>query len=113
MALSGVFVFIAKPSRLVCWLRASLFAIAVSTIYSPILVKAVRIYRIFKAGVKGTQRPRFTSSSVQVIFTGVLIGIQVRYSSHNRQLFKVSLSCFDQNNYYCIGLLINIKVMYK
>lgn len=77
-AFSGVLAFVVKPTWLVCWLRISVFSITVSMIFSPILVKAVRIYRLFRAGRNGKGRPKFTSSSAQIGLTGVLISIQVR-----------------------------------
>jgi cation transport ATPase len=69
--------FMFYPFESICVLRHTGFHIVVCIMYSPLLAKTVRVYRIFKASNQGTGRPRFTSNKVQLIFIGAVISIQV------------------------------------
>ena len=48
-------------------------------IYTPLLVKNIRIYRIFAAGTNGIQKPRFVSTQSQMVFVVIILTIQVGY----------------------------------
>ncbi|KAH9514732.1 hypothetical protein Btru_023450 [Bulinus truncatus] len=51
-------------------------------LYAPLLVKVVRIYRIFQSGQKTTIRPRFVSPQSQLLFTASLITVQGSKGRH-------------------------------
>ena len=70
-------VITAKPTDVTCLLSTLGFGIAIATVYSPLLVKTNRVYRIFAASRHGAERPRFISPKVQVIFSVAIILIQV------------------------------------
>ncbi|CAD5119099.1 DgyrCDS7744 [Dimorphilus gyrociliatus] len=54
-----VLFFITKPSIVTCVINRIGFHMTICTIYSPLFVKTLRVYRIFKAGSKGNKRPSF------------------------------------------------------
>ena len=68
-----VFVFVAPPTWQTC--TTSLFGagISFSLIYAPLMLKLVRIWRIFQSGRKLTRSPRFVDSKSQMIGCTVLI----------------------------------------
>uniref|UniRef100_A0A8C2HPL4 Metabotropic glutamate receptor 3 n=1 Tax=Cyprinus carpio TaxID=7962 RepID=A0A8C2HPL4_CYPCA len=72
------FIFIAKPSPVVCTLRRLGLGTSFAVCYSALLTKTNRIARIF-SGVKegGAQRPRFISPSSQVFICLLLISVQL------------------------------------
>lgn len=72
------FIFIAKPSPIVCTLRRLGLGTSFAVCYSALLTKTNRIARIF-SGVKegGAQRPRFISPSSQVFICLSLISVQL------------------------------------
>ncbi|XP_051952750.1 metabotropic glutamate receptor 3-like isoform X1 [Xyrauchen texanus] len=72
------FIFIAKPSPIVCTLRRLGLGTSFAVCYSALLTKTNRIARIF-SGVKegGAQRPRFISPSSQVFICLALISVQL------------------------------------
>lgn len=83
-----VVVHVAKPdaSKWLCIVRTAGFHIGINMIYAPLLVKNVRIYRIFAAGKKSIRAPRFISTEVQLIFVAFLFFIQVCIGLHLRSL---------------------------
>ena len=66
LAYISIFFFLVKPEKWSCLFSRTGFNISVSLIYSPLMVKTNRIYRIFSAGRRGVKRPGFVSSSVTV-----------------------------------------------
>ncbi len=78
LAYITVFAFLAKPSDSSCLLNRVGFNISVSLIYSPLLVKTNRIYRIFTAGRRGV-KASYIRSSAQLALTGTLVLLQVMY----------------------------------
>ncbi len=72
-----VFAFLARPSDSSCLLNRIGFNVSVSVIYSPLVVKTNRIYRIFRAGKRGVKKSPYISSSSQLALTGILILLQV------------------------------------
>ena len=70
------FFFIAKPSPAICAVRRFGVGFSFSTCFSPILVRTVRIHRIFNAE-PSTKPPKFVSSLSQVFFTVAIISVQV------------------------------------
>ena len=72
------------PSDIVCLLRQAGFHTVVCIMYTPLVAKTIRVYRIFTAGKRGTGRPKFISNKAQIIFISAIILIQVhicRYPS--------------------------------
>ncbi|CAH1780392.1 unnamed protein product [Owenia fusiformis] len=76
LAYMTVFMIISKPESMNCYLSCIGFHISSSLAYAPMVVKTNRVFRIFDGGKK-MNRPRFMSSRWQVIFTAVLILIQI------------------------------------
>lgn len=72
-----VFFMITKPSDVTCHVTRHGFMLSVCLIYSPLVVKSGRIYRIFSAGKKGIRKPLFISSNASLFFTAILFAVQV------------------------------------
>ena len=70
------FFFIAKPSPAICAIRRFGVGFSFSTCFSPILMRIVRIHRIFNRE-PSTKPPKFVSSLSQVFFTVAIISVQV------------------------------------
>ena len=70
------FPFIAKPSPAICAIRRFGIGFSFSICFSPILVRAVRIHRIFNREAS-TKPPRFVSPLSQAVFTLLIILVQV------------------------------------
>ena len=77
VAFLSVISFVARPSLLACTLSRCGFNLSVCLIYSPLLVKTNRIYRIFSAGKKGIKKPGFTGNHWQLFFCAIFIVVQV------------------------------------
>jgi metabotropic glutamate receptor 2/3/metabotropic glutamate receptor 6/7/8 len=73
----SVYPVVAKPTASVCWVQRLSFSITYAVVYSPMLVKSSRIYRIFYSGSAGNRRPKFISTRAQIVFSAVAIMIQV------------------------------------
>ena len=72
------FLFIARPTAAVCGVRRFAIGFCFAISYSALLVRSNRIYRIFNQPVKNKSKPaRFIGSISQVVFTTILISIQV------------------------------------
>ncbi|GFN89549.1 metabotropic glutamate receptor-like [Plakobranchus ocellatus] len=72
-----VILFQVTPDPLVCGALYFLFCLSFALLYCPLLVKAVRIYRIFDSTSKSTRRPKFVSPVSQIAMTGCLVLIQI------------------------------------
>ena len=68
---------IAKPTGVACYFSRIGFHLSFAVAYAPLLVKTSRIYRIFASAKHGTRPPRLISSSSQLMFSAVLILLQV------------------------------------
>ncbi|KAK2142344.1 hypothetical protein LSH36_967g00009 [Paralvinella palmiformis] len=79
--------FITYPDNVSCLLRQSGFHLVVCIVYSPLLTKTSRVYRIFSSGKKGISRPKFISSKAQVFLTTVMILIQVSVANWRSKFF--------------------------
>ncbi|CAB3410303.1 unnamed protein product [Caenorhabditis bovis] len=69
------FVLLSKPGATVCAIKRTGIGFAFSCLYSAMLVKTNRIYRIFNT--RTAQRPKFISPISQVIMTSMLAGVQL------------------------------------
>lgn len=72
-----VICFQSTPTHAMCSTLYYLFCLSFTWLYSPLLVKAIRIYRIFQSGTKGKHRPRFISPISQLVMAATLIAMQV------------------------------------
>lgn len=72
-----VICFQTTPTSSMCSVLYFMFCLSFAWLYSPLLVKAVRIYRIFQSGSKNNQRPRFISPRSQVVLSFLIIISQV------------------------------------
>ena len=79
--------FITYPDNVSCLLRQSGFHLVVCIVYSPLLTKTSRVYRIFSSGKKGISRPKFISSKAQVFLTTAMILIQVSVANWRSKFF--------------------------
>lgn len=77
VALSGVFVFIIKPTYAACLLNRLAFHIGASLIYAPLLVKTTRVYRIFAAGKRGVKKVSFIRTRDMLILVATVLSIEV------------------------------------
>uniref|UniRef100_A0AAY4E302 Metabotropic glutamate receptor 3 n=1 Tax=Denticeps clupeoides TaxID=299321 RepID=A0AAY4E302_9TELE len=71
------FIYIAKPSAVVCALRRLGLGTSFAVCYSALLTKTNRIARIFGGARDGAQRPRFISPASQVAICCALISCQL------------------------------------
>ena len=72
------FIYIVKPSLIICGVRRFVVGFGFSSCFSPVLVKTVRIHRIFNQEASATSlRYMYVNPLSQVTFTAVLIPIQV------------------------------------
>ena len=80
--LTALFYFL-KPEHWLCLINRHGFNLSVSLIYSPLFVKTNRVYRIFQAGQKGIQKPKYIGTLTQIIISAllILIGVSLFYSS--------------------------------
>ncbi|CAG5115821.1 unnamed protein product [Candidula unifasciata] len=69
--------FQSTPTHVTCSALYFMFCLSFTWLYAPLLVKAVRIFRIFHSGTKGKQRPRFISPMSQMFMAVTLIVLQV------------------------------------
>ncbi|BFZ06211.1 hypothetical protein BsWGS_09250 [Bradybaena similaris] len=74
---STVICFQTTPTPSMCSVLYFMFCLSFAWLYSPLLVKTVRIYRIFQSGSKNNQRPSFISPRSQVLFSFAIIFSQV------------------------------------
>ena len=74
-----VILFQVAPSPFICGALYFLFCLSFALLYCPLLVKAVRIYRIFNSTAKSTRRPKFVSPASQVVMTVCLVAVQVSH----------------------------------
>ena len=71
------FLLIAQPSLPICAIRRLLIGIAFSLCYSPLLVKANRIYRIFQKSNQSNKKTALISPKSQLFFVFLLVSVQV------------------------------------
>ncbi|XP_033763622.1 metabotropic glutamate receptor 7-like isoform X2 [Pecten maximus] len=79
LSYASTFIFIAKPSDVICGFRRALLGICYTMCYATILTKTNRIYRIFSMRERKTNRvimKRFTSSKSSLVITLLLCAIE-------------------------------------
>ncbi|XP_072035585.1 metabotropic glutamate receptor 2-like [Amphiura filiformis] len=70
-----------SPSTGVCVMRRLGQPIATSLIYVSLATKTVRLFRIFRASMKTARRPKFISSTFQVVVTLAITGIPIFWTT--------------------------------
>lgn len=73
---SMTFILVSKPTEISCGAQKFGIGLCFSIVYSAILTKTNRIYRIFKAGKRTTKRPKFISPKSQLVICGSLVAVQ-------------------------------------
>lgn len=73
----GVFVLLLKPTKITCIMQRFFLGAGFAIIYSALLTKTNRIYRIFDSAVKTTRRPPYISPKSQVVIASLLSTVQV------------------------------------
>ena len=74
------FIYIVKPSLISCGVRRFMVGFGFSSCFSPVLVRTVRIHRIFNRKASATSL-RYVNPLSQVTFAAVLISIQIVIST--------------------------------
>ena len=71
--------FLLTASRLACLFNFIMFSVSFNLIYGPLLVKTVRIYRIFTLSVSagGGRKLKLIGGTYQIVFCAILFLIQV------------------------------------
>ena len=72
-----IFPILHKPTPTTCFLNFMTFNVSFAVIYSALLTRTNRIYRIFNAGKRTRAMPAFTSPLSQVVIALLLISVQV------------------------------------
>ncbi|XP_059177454.1 metabotropic glutamate receptor 5-like [Physella acuta] len=85
-----VICFQTYPTQHMCSVLFFTYCLSFATLYSPLLVKTVRIYRIFHNATKSKTKPRFVSSQSQVIISTSLILIQSYIKASNNTNSKLN-----------------------
>lgn len=80
LASATVIAYVMWPSSGVCVFRSVGFHLSVNLLYSPLLVKTTRTYRIFAAAKSSVRMPPFVSGPSQIMFVAALLVIQVETS---------------------------------
>lgn len=73
----SIILFIMKPGRVICLMRWLGFHYGIHLLYAPLVVKTMRIYRIFEAAKYSVKTPILTSSKAQIIIMTVIFCLQV------------------------------------
>ncbi|CAG5121182.1 unnamed protein product [Candidula unifasciata] len=70
-------VYVAPPTQVMCGIAYWLFCFSFDLLYAPLLVKAIRIYRIFSSAAKGTRGLKLVSPLSQVVISCIVVMGQV------------------------------------
>ena len=75
------FMFFGKPTDRLCGVRRFLGSVCFTTSYAPVLMKTIRIYRIFQSAKSSVTRPSLTRPGSQVLISIGLIAVQLLLST--------------------------------
>ena len=81
-AVAGADVFVIcllERNKINCAVSFAIFHLSISALFAPLLIKNIRVYRIFAAGKKGLRRPKFVTGKIQLVFIAIILSIQVIY----------------------------------
>ncbi|XP_070560422.1 metabotropic glutamate receptor 2-like isoform X2 [Ptychodera flava] len=81
MCFAMTYLLVAKPSHIICGAQKFMIGISFATCYAALMIKTNRIARIFNSGKTSAKRPSYISPQSQLVFTAVLVGIQVIIST--------------------------------
>ena len=120
------FVLLAKPSPIICGIQRFGVGFGFTLTYASLLTKTNRISRIFDSASKSAKRPPFISPKSQVIFTLILISVQVactcawlvfeapgtrHYNPNGRRDDVVILKCRIKDVSFLISLVYNMLLI--
>ncbi|XP_021346802.1 metabotropic glutamate receptor 6-like [Mizuhopecten yessoensis] len=123
LSYGATFMFMAKPSPVICGFRRTLLGVCYTVCYATILTKTNRIYRIFsmKENAKILRMKRFTSSKSSLVITILLCAIElvaivvwlifdppkaVQMDYKTGDAIRNVLVCHDSMDFSYIGVLI-------
>src|SRR6218665_2893621 len=66
--------------RFLCYVKYIGFNVSFTVVYSPLLTRTNRIFRIFNSARKSTSLPSFITSGSQIVIAMTLIAVQVTSS---------------------------------
>ena len=69
--------YLIKPSQEICGLQRFVIGISLTSCYTPLLLKTIRIYRIFKASEKLVRNPALVSSRSQILICFGILFLQL------------------------------------
>ena len=70
------FTYLGKPTDTLCGVRRFFGSVCLTVCYAPVLMKTIRIYRIFKSAQSSVTRPSLTRPRSQVLISIGLIAVQ-------------------------------------
>lgn len=123
---SGVFILLIKPSTTACLFQRFVVGAGFAIIYSSLLVKTNRIYRIFTSASKTTKRPAFISPKSQIIIATLLASAQIlvytiwlileppgtrTVTPNLSDKFNVVLKCKSNESSFLISLAYNMLLI--
>ncbi|XP_022091855.1 metabotropic glutamate receptor 4-like [Acanthaster planci] len=68
---------VVRPSNPSCSVAQTVISVCLTLTFAPTLLKCSRIFRIFRAGKRSTQRPRFISPKEQILMVSIMVGLQL------------------------------------
>ena len=77
MCFSSPLVFLIRPSLLVCGIQRFILGLCLTACYTPLMLKTIRIHRIFTASQKMSLRPSFVSTKSQIILCLGFFSVQL------------------------------------
>ena len=80
MSYALAFVYTAPPSVLICALQRIFLWVCISVMFGALMIKIVRVARFFlRKGAVAIVRPRFTEPHYQVLFTLLIVAVQLLF----------------------------------
>jgi hypothetical protein len=107
---------LAPPTGVTCRISFILFCLSVAMLYGPLLVRALRIFRIFEASKKSAARPKYVETMHQLIFCLALIVIQVtakRVFYYGNEYHVQPYTIFYETLVTCTQLSVNSQLTQK
>lgn len=74
---SFAFLFVLKPTLVVCGMQRFILSLCMNVCYTPLMLKTNRLYRIFKASKALVVKPSMVSTKSQLIICIALIAVQL------------------------------------
>ena len=108
-------VYTAKPTHMNCATAYFLFCLTFNLIYAALLVKAVRIYRIFNSATKGNAQLKAVSPVSQILIASSIVLGQVRCYTYIVEYYYCNFFC-EFNVYLkliCLSYLGSFKIVSK